>query len=77
MSKTEIQNIFFSSFSHVIAGESRTSGEPRGVLALLIDDVSAFVLLAVGDGFGLFSAAALRIVDGSAEARLFFECLFS
>jgi hypothetical protein len=64
-------NFIFNAY--VIAGES---GESRGVLALLIDVVSAF-LVAVGDGLGLFSAAALTIVDGSADARLFFECRFS
>lgn len=59
--------------TYVIAGES---GDSRGELALLIDVVSAF-FTDVGDGLALFSAAALTSVDGSAEARLFFECRFS
>lgn len=54
-----------------IAGES---GDPLGV-ALLIDVVSAFLVVGV-DGLA-FSAAALTICEGSAEARLFFECRFS
>lgn len=56
-----------------VAGES---GDPRGV-ALLIDVVSAFLVVGAA-GLALFSAAAaLTIVEGSADARLFFECLFS
>lgn len=66
-------HLFLIFNAYVIAGES---GDSRGVLALLIDVVSEF-LAAVGDGLALLSAAALTNVDGSADARLFFECRFS
>lgn len=58
--------------SHVIAGDS---GDSRGV-ALLIDVVSAFLVVVGVDGLLAFSAFR-TIWVGSTIARLFFECRFS